>query len=99
MVPAQKLFVSLWKRADEWWAADSGNRLQDGGIIANNPTGIALQEAKRLYPGVPVDCACVAAWLHGADGGGAGVVSLGTGMTRVRMWTTPPLVLASQANV
>lgn len=35
----------------------------DGALVANNPTAIALQEAKALYPGVPIEI----------------VVSLGTG--------------------
>jgi calcium-independent phospholipase A2-gamma len=35
----------------------------DGAIVANNPTAIALQEAKALYPGIPIEL----------------VVSIGTG--------------------
>ena len=35
----------------------------DGALVANNPTAIALQEAKVLYPGVPIEM----------------VVSIGTG--------------------
>jgi predicted acylesterase/phospholipase RssA len=27
----------------------------DGALVANNPTAIALQEAKVIYPGVPVE--------------------------------------------
>lgn len=27
-----------------------------GALVANNPTALALQEAKRLFPGVPVEC-------------------------------------------
>ena len=38
-------------------------RFQDGAIVANNPSIVALQEAQRLWPGRPVDC----------------VVSVGTG--------------------
>jgi calcium-independent phospholipase A2-gamma len=40
-----------------------GDLFADGALVANNPTGIAIQEAKRLYPGVPIEC----------------VVSIGTG--------------------
>ncbi len=36
----------------------------DGALVANNPTAIALQEAKSLYPGVPIEL----------------VVSIGTGI-------------------
>eukprot|EP01031_Cornospumella_fuschlensis_P023912 gene23912-28955_t len=28
----------------------------DGALVANNPTALALQEAKRLYPNTPVEC-------------------------------------------
>lgn len=35
----------------------------DGGVIANNPTDIALQEAESLWPTKPIGC----------------IVSLGTG--------------------
>jgi patatin-like phospholipase/acyl hydrolase len=27
----------------------------DGALVANNPTAIALQEAKQLFPGVPIE--------------------------------------------
>lgn len=40
-----------------------GNLYCDGALVANNPTAIALQEAKVLYPGIPVEL----------------VVSIGTG--------------------
>ena len=40
-----------------------GGNYCDGALVANNPTAIALQEAKVLYPGVPVEL----------------VVSIGTG--------------------
>lgn len=30
--------------------------LQDGALLANNPAAIALQEARALYPGVPIAC-------------------------------------------
>lgn len=43
-----------------------GSLFCDGGLVANNPTAIALQEAKLLYPGVPIEC----------------VVSIGTGLYR-----------------
>jgi hypothetical protein len=36
----------------------------DGALVANNPTAIALQEAKAIYPGIPVEL----------------VVSIGTGI-------------------
>jgi hypothetical protein len=39
----------------------------DGALMANNPTAVALHEAKNLYPNVPVEL----------------VVSLGTGETRL----------------
>ncbi|KAL3158161.1 hypothetical protein ABBQ32_011753 [Trebouxia sp. C0010 RCD-2024] len=32
------------------------DRFQDGASTANNPTGLALQEALRLWPHTPVDC-------------------------------------------
>jgi calcium-independent phospholipase A2-gamma len=37
--------------------------ITDGALMANNPTAVALHEAKNLYPNVPVEL----------------VVSLGTG--------------------
>lgn len=40
-----------------------GGLFSDGALVANNPTAIALQEAKVLYPNIPVEC----------------VVSIGTG--------------------
>ncbi len=32
-----------------------GGLFCDGALVANNPTAVALQEAKVLYPGVPVE--------------------------------------------
>lgn len=32
-----------------------GGLFVDGALVANNPTAIALQEAKVLYPGIPVE--------------------------------------------
>jgi predicted acylesterase/phospholipase RssA len=33
-----------------------GERLQDGGLIANNPAAVGLREARRLWPTRNVDC-------------------------------------------
>lgn len=38
------------------WHCTGLLRLHDGGTVANNPTAIAIHEAKRLYPNVPIDC-------------------------------------------
>jgi Leucine-rich repeat (LRR) protein/predicted acylesterase/phospholipase RssA len=37
-------------------AVVDGDRLQDGGLIANNPSACALREARRLWPNRRVDC-------------------------------------------
>lgn len=44
----------------------------DGALVANNPTAIAIQEAKMLYPGVPIEL----------------VVSIGTGTHKNQVSTS-----------
>lgn len=40
---------------DDFLTAD-GKRFQDGATTANNPTVVALQQARLLHPQLPVDC-------------------------------------------
>ena len=52
--------VAIWFFA-MIWNSDRCNiladgRFQDGASTANNPSGLALQEALRLWPHTPVDC-------------------------------------------
>eukprot|EP00922_Rhytidocystis_sp_ex-Travisia-forbesii_P009144 GHVS01013356.1.p1 GENE.GHVS01013356.1~~GHVS01013356.1.p1 ORF type:complete len:1733 (-),score=316.77 GHVS01013356.1:277-5448(-) len=47
-------------------AAEARATYGDGALLANNPAGVALSEARRLFAGVPVEC----------------VVSVGTGQCR-----------------
>lgn len=37
-------------------AVVDGERLQDGGLVANNPSAVALREARRLWPNRHIDC-------------------------------------------
>lgn len=45
--------------------ARGGELYSDGAMLANNPAAVAIHEAKKLFPGVPVEC----------------LVSIGTGRT------------------
>lgn len=36
--------------------SNGNNRWQDGAIVANNPTLIAIREARLLWPDLPIDC-------------------------------------------
>lgn len=39
-----------------FWVLAESNRWQDGAIVANNPTIIALREAQLIWPDTQVDC-------------------------------------------
>lgn len=39
-----------------FWAFAESNRWQDGAIVANNPTIIAMREAQLIWPDTQIDC-------------------------------------------
>jgi hypothetical protein len=36
-----------------------GEMYCDGGIVASNPTAVAIHEAKTLFPGIPIELVSV----------------------------------------
>ncbi|GKT61251.1 hypothetical protein ColTof3_08590 [Colletotrichum tofieldiae] len=45
--------VSLWEIYFTPWSIDGLGTFQDGGLVANNPSAIALQEVASLFPETP----------------------------------------------
>jgi hypothetical protein len=53
------------------YVCEEGNKYQDGALVINNPTAVAVHECKRIWPGRAFDC----------------VVSLGTGEAPPKLQT------------